>query len=53
LQEYLVEGKNSMYPLTKFSLIQGSGKCTEDGGIDLVSQRMMKVAVNINLLELA
>jgi hypothetical protein len=42
-----------MYPLTKFSLIQGSEKRKEDGGKDLVSQRMRKLAVNTNLLELA
>jgi hypothetical protein len=42
-----------MYSLRKYSLIQGSGNSKEDGGKDLVSQRMRKLVVNINILERA
>jgi hypothetical protein len=42
-----------MYPLRKYSLIQGSGNRKEGGGKDLVSQRLRKLVVIINILERA
>jgi hypothetical protein len=53
LPESLVERNNAVHTLTKISLIHGLGKIREDGGIDLASQRMRKLPVNINLLKLA